>query len=469
MANGNMSSSMPNDPWLNDATKPGMPDPWAAPKSSTSQFGNPATFTSAANQQGGDYDAIMKQYQDFINSLSNSSNSPSNQPITTSSISPGTPITSRPITSQPLSAGNPLTTRPISSGAALDPGTPITSSAVKAPAAIRFNPLTPQTTKYEQSQDVTDSLGRLKNLVDTGGYSAEDIQNIRDRDTSPIRSIYSSGQQGLERQRALSGGYSPNFNAVLASMARDEASQIGNTLVNANAGIAQNVASNKLATASPYAAMSGAASAARVAADQKNADIVNQINQYNSNMGTDVNEFNTTTGLGVDKYNRDTQIGLDTSNRDTRLNADKYNRDTQLNTDKYNKDTQLGVDTSNRDFASSVANANRNTQIGLDTSNRDTQIGLDKSNRDTQLGVASANRDAKFNTDKTNADNNYRLSQSQIQAIMDAIKGKSSLYGTTPALASLFGNQVGQAAGIGQGQQDINARRRATILSAGRG
>ncbi len=368
--------------------------PWDQPqqKRPMSLFGDPSTFTSAANTQGSDYDSIMKQYTDLANSYS--SNPLTSSPINPSTIQPRQPITSQPITSRPVDAQAPITSRPLSSSP-ISSGNPlsvnqINSNPLTDRSNVVFNSINPQTAKYEQSADVTKSLSDLSGLADTGGYSAADIQNIRDRDTSPIRSIYSSGQQELQRQRALSGGYSPNFNAVSASMARDEANQIGNTLVSANAGIAQNVASNRLAAAPMYAGYSGQANAAKTAADQRNADIVNQINEDNASRKTSTDEFNTSTNIGLDKYNRDTQIGLDTSNRDAKL--------------------------------------------GVDSANRNTQIGLDQTNRGN---------------------------------ILDTIKGKASLYGTTPALANMFGNQVVQAGQLDQGQQDLNNRRLSTVASWG--
>src|SRR5260370_14951065 len=168
----------------------GLSDPNYTPPSRmpTSMFGNPATFTAAANTQASDYDRIMKQYADLAQRFS---------------------------------------------------ANPLTASKVEA------TPITPQTTQYNQSADVTKSLGYLSNLTDTSGYSAAGIRDIRERDISPIRSIYANAQQNVDRQRALSGGYSPNYNAVTAQMSRDEADKIGNITTAANAGIAQNVASNR--------------------------------------------------------------------------------------------------------------------------------------------------------------------------------------------------------------------------------
>src|SRR6266852_3480585 len=105
-------------------------DSYRSNTSPTTMFGNPATFTAAADTQARDYDKIMKQYADLARSFST----------------------------------NPLTTSP-----------------------VKYSPITPQTSQYSQSPDVTSSLSNLRDLSTTGGYSAGDIQNIRERDISPIR------------------------------------------------------------------------------------------------------------------------------------------------------------------------------------------------------------------------------------------------------------------------------------------
>lgn len=255
----------------------------------TKKFGNPATFTAAANTQASDYDSIMSQYANFARQ----------------------------------SAASPLTTSPITS-----------------------TNIAPQLAPYQQSGDVTRSLTGLSDLSTTGGYSEADIANLRARGIAPTRSIYANAQQNVERQRALQGGYSPNFGATQAQMARDESNQIADINTNINAGIAQNVAANRLSAAPSYASASATANAAQTQSDQANAAIVNEINQINEQNRMRADEFNTQTGLSARLANR-------------------------------------------------------------------------------QLGLG-------------------------------AIQGQASLYGTTPALTNLFGNQVIQAGQLGQSQQALN-------------
>ncbi len=252
-------------------------------------FGSPSNYKAAANTQAADYDKIMAQYDAMIKQF----------------------------------ASNP-----------------------SGPRGVEFKSVAPQTANYQQSPDVTRSLGDLSNLSDTGGYSDEDIANLRERAISPTRSIYANAQQNVERNKALSGGYSPNFNAVQAKLARDESAQIGDITTNANAGIAQNVASNRLAASGVYAGAAGSANSAQAAADARNAEIVNQVNQFNSQGATQTGMFNSQTALDNSKFRSGT--------------------------------------------------------------------------------------------------------------VLNAIGGKASLYGTSPALTKTFGDQVVQASQLGQGQQQLN-------------
>jgi len=101
-------------------------------------------------------------------------------------------------------------------------------------------------------------MNRYKQFADTGGYSDEDLANIRSRAVSPIRSMYASAREGVERNKALSGGYSPNYNAAMAKMTR-EASQAGaDATTNAEAQIAQMKHQGKLAGMGGMAGIYGA-------------------------------------------------------------------------------------------------------------------------------------------------------------------------------------------------------------------
>jgi hypothetical protein len=281
---------------INQAPRSRFDAPIGGNTDPTRSFGNPNSFTSAADQQAGDYDKIMGMYGDIYNKNNN----------------------------------NPLRAQ-----------------------SVGISSIAPQLTQYSRSADVGSALSNLKDLSETGGYSTQGIADLRARGISPIRSIYGTAQRNLDRSRALSGGYSPNYGAVSAKMARDEASSIGNAISNVNAGIAQNVASNRLSAAPNYASAAEGENAARTASEQKNADVINQINEYNANNSLDTQKFNSSQNLAAQTGQRNSQLG--------------------------------------------------------------------------------------------------------------AVEGMRSLYGTTPALTNTFGNQVVQAAQLGQGQQQINSQRQNAV------
>jgi len=105
-------------------------------------------------------------------------------------------------------------------------------------------------------QDLASSPGyqNTANLAMSGGYSPEDISSIRERGISPIRSIYASANRDVDRQKAIQGGYSPNYAAVKAKMAREMSDTISNQETNVNAGLAERIAQNKIQMAPQFAA-----------------------------------------------------------------------------------------------------------------------------------------------------------------------------------------------------------------------
>jgi hypothetical protein len=155
------------------------------------------------------------------------------------------------------------------------------SLAAQYNADLNKTPVNYQPIQYNKTADVTKSLGNLSDLADTGGYSAQGIADLRARGVSPIRAAYGNAMRDITRQRSLQGGYSPNYTAAMAKLTRDLAESTSTGIQNVNAGIAQNVASNKIAITPQYA---GAA-----------------MNEQQA--GTDVNKFNASNKLTADVAN----------------------------------------------------------------------------------------------------------------------------------------------------------------------
>ncbi len=85
-----------------------------------------------------------------------------------------------------------------------------------------------------------------QNFADTGGYSPQDIQDLRARGVAPTRAVYANAQANLDRNRAIQG-YSPNYAAATAKMARELGQSVSDTNVNVNASLADAIRQGKLA------------------------------------------------------------------------------------------------------------------------------------------------------------------------------------------------------------------------------
>jgi hypothetical protein len=87
--------------------------------------------------------------------------------------------------------------------------------------------------------DPFESYAGMKEFSQTGGYSKEDIANMRARGTSPIRAAYANAERDQGRARSLQGGYSPNAFAASARMAREQGQSAADATQNVEAGLAE--------------------------------------------------------------------------------------------------------------------------------------------------------------------------------------------------------------------------------------
>jgi len=133
---------------------------------------------------------------------------------------------------------------------------------------------------YGQTQNAFQPQRDVYNqFAQTGGYSPQDIQDLRARGIAPTRAVYENAQADIDRQRALSGGYSPNYIAAKAKLTRDLSNSISDTNVNVNAQLADAIRSGKLAGASGL-----------------NATDTSQLGLLNNVLGGQSNALNTTLG-----------------------------------------------------------------------------------------------------------------------------------------------------------------------------
>jgi hypothetical protein len=94
---------------------------------------------------------------------------------------------------------------------------------------------------------MTNAMSGYQNFAETGGFSPQDLENIRARSNAPIRGVYSQANAAVDKQRRLQGGYSPNYTAAKAKMAREQAYASADASTNTEAAIAQMLQQGKLA------------------------------------------------------------------------------------------------------------------------------------------------------------------------------------------------------------------------------
>ena len=95
---------------------------------------------------------------------------------------------------------------------------------------------TPELIKYN---DPFNSYGGYEEFSKTGGYSRDDIQNMRARGVSPIRAAYANAEREVARQRSLQGGYAPNAFALQGRMAREQGQLGADAVQSVEAGLAE--------------------------------------------------------------------------------------------------------------------------------------------------------------------------------------------------------------------------------------
>lgn len=166
--------------------------------------------------------------------------------------------------------------------------------ANKAPAYIpmQAGSYTPAQGQYTESADLKDATSNLKGLSQSGGYSDQNLQDIRARSVSPIRAIYANAMREVDRNRRLQGGFSPNYNATKARMARDLSTQISDASQNVEGDIAGRQAEGRLQAGPQYGNLASTTNAQRNAVDQDNVKARNDAAQFNLQLPIQQGNYN---------------------------------------------------------------------------------------------------------------------------------------------------------------------------------
>ena len=97
-----------------------------------------------------------------------------------------------------------------------------------------------------------------RTFAETGGYSPQDIQELRARGSAPITAAYSNAEREINRTRAIGGaGGSPNYIAAMSRMQRELPGQLASATTNVNAGLADAIRQGKLSGLSGLTGIGG--------------------------------------------------------------------------------------------------------------------------------------------------------------------------------------------------------------------
>lgn len=92
-----------------------------------------------------------------------------------------------------------------------------------------------------------EAMPGYRDFASTGGYSPQDIQELRARGISPIRSAYGNTMMELDRARSLGGGGgAPNYIAAASRAQRDLPGQMADAMTTVNAGLADSIRQGKM-------------------------------------------------------------------------------------------------------------------------------------------------------------------------------------------------------------------------------
>ena len=129
--------------------------------------------------------------------------------------------------------------------------------------------------------DPFNSYGGYQDFASTGGFSGDDVANLRARGVSPIRAAYANAEKELSRNRSLQGGYSPNMAASLVKMAREQGQSAADAVQNVEAGIINQRNANKLSGLGGMSGIEGQRLGAQI-----------DVNKFNAGQLTDVDARN---------------------------------------------------------------------------------------------------------------------------------------------------------------------------------
>lgn len=185
------------------------------------------------------------------------------------------------------------------------------SASQNRPNPAQFSPISARTmgevtgASYAPTADFTSLKGRLNENATTGGYSEQEISDLRARGISPIRAIYAAALRNLSRQKNISGGYSPNYGALQAKLARESSAAIGDQTIKANADIADRQASGRQAAISMLSPLVGNENQLNANIGLENTRAKQRVAEFNASELSNVDKINAQMAMEVERMNRE--------------------------------------------------------------------------------------------------------------------------------------------------------------------
>lgn len=100
---------------------------------------------------------------------------------------------------------------------------------------------------YMPSNQNFGAYGGYEDFSKNGGFSDQNISDIRARSNAPMRATYQNAQNDLDRRNRIAGGNLANYGASKAKMARELSYNLGDQSLNTEAMLAQSIREGKLA------------------------------------------------------------------------------------------------------------------------------------------------------------------------------------------------------------------------------
>lgn len=99
---------------------------------------------------------------------------------------------------------------------------------------------------YQRPDEMNEAFNSYRNFINTGGFSGQDIADMRARGVSPIRANYQNMTNEMMRQKNLQGGYSPNMGAVMTRLGAQRGQMTADAMQDVNARLAEQIQQGKM-------------------------------------------------------------------------------------------------------------------------------------------------------------------------------------------------------------------------------